>query len=821
MVPFLFTLHGTLSLLSLLALLSSTTSRGTLPLRSSLSVEEHQSNVLQSPDGTFSCGFYNIYANAFTFSIWYSNSAEKTILWSANRDHPVHARRSLLTLQKDGNMVLTDYDGTVVWRADGDLSNVRYAQLLDTGNLVMKDTSGMIVWQSFDSPTDTLVPTQPITATTKLVSATQLHVRGHYIFRFGDMSILSLIYDDPDVSDIYWPDPDTPVFQNNRNRYNNTRLGVLDDLGKFVASDFADQQALVASDAGPGIKRRLTLDHDGNLRIYSLNSSNGTWSVSMNAMSQPCKIHGLCGPYGICHYSPRPTCSCPPGYAMINHGNWSQGCRAIVNITCDAAHPVRFLRLPNTDFWGNDQQHLSPVSFQACRDICMSDCTCKGFLYVEGIGWCFPKSLLFSGRSYPPRPDPRTMYIKLPVSVDISNMSIPQSNVLDSTPHHLKCDDMSTRVIQLFPDVHKTSSGESKWFYFYGFVIAIFVIEVFFITSAWLFVLRRELMPAQVVEGYKVISSYFRRYSYDELVKATANFKDELGRGGSGVVYKGILDEDRAIAVKRLENVRQGKEEFQSELCVIGRINHMNLARIWGFCSEGSHRMLVYEYIENGSLAKILFNNNILLEWRQRFNIAVGVAKGLAYLHHECLEWVIHCDVKPENILLDQNLEPKIIDFGLAKLLKRGGSDQNVSRVRGTVGYIAPEWVSSLSITAKVDVYSYGVVLLELVSGTRVSDMAIGVDDELHMELRKLVRMLADKLTREEQSWISEFVDFRMNGQFNYLQARTLMKLAVSCLEEDRRKRPTMEAIVQVLLSTDEAGSTAEQAMPNEVSISM
>ncbi|KAL6865238.1 hypothetical protein ACP4OV_016389 [Aristida adscensionis] len=734
-------LSRTLFLFFLIELRSSTTSRDILPLGSSLSVEEHQSSVLQSLDGTFSCGFYSIYMNAFTFSIWYSNSAENTIVWSANRGRPVHARRSKLMLQKDGSMVLTDYDGTVVWsaEAEGDLADVKYAQLLDTGNLVLKDISGKVVWQSFSSPTDTLLPTQPITATTKLVSTTQLHVSGHYIFRFGDMSILSLIYDDPDVSDIYWPDPDTPFFDNGRKRYNNTRLGVLDDLGQFVSSDFAAQQELVASDAGPGIKRRLTLDPDGNLRVYSLNSSDGTWSVSMAAMPEPCKIHGLCGPNGICHYSPLPSCSCPPGYEMINPGNWSQGCRAVVNITCDDAQPVRFLRLPNTDFWGNDQQQLESLSFQACKDICLRDCTCKGFLYVLGIGLCFPKSLLFSGRSYPPRHGPRTMYIKIP----------------------------------------REGRGQPK---------------------LW-----------KVTESYLPIS---RDNGYKELEMATGNFRDEIGKGGSGVVYKGILNDDRAIAVKRLENVRQSKQEFQSELSIIGRINHMNLARIWGFCSEGSHRMLVYEYIKNGSLANILFNNNIFLGWKQRFNIALGVAKGLAYLHHECLEWVIHCDVKPENILLYQNFEPKIIDFGLAKLLKRGGSNQVISQVRGTVGYIAPEWISGLPITAKVDVYSYGVVLLELVSGTRVSDMPVQVDDELHIELKKLVRVLADKLNREEQSWTAEFVDFRLNGELDWLQARALIKLAISCLEEDKNKRPTMEAIVHILLSVSEADCATQHVMP-------
>lgn len=188
----------------------------------------------------------------------------------------------MLTLQEDGSIVLMDYDGTVVWHADGDLTDARYAQLLDTGNFVLKGTSGKILWQSFDSPTDTLVPSQPITATTELVSTTQLHVSGNYIFRFSDMSIISLIYNDPDVSDIYWLDPDAPFFDNDRKRYNNTSLGVLDYFGQFFSSDFAVQKALVASDAGPGIKRRLTLDPDGNLRIYSLSSSDGSWSASID-----------------------------------------------------------------------------------------------------------------------------------------------------------------------------------------------------------------------------------------------------------------------------------------------------------------------------------------------------------------------------------------------------------------------------------------------------------------------------------------------------------------------------------------------------------
>ncbi|KAK6943599.1 Bulb-type lectin domain [Dillenia turbinata] len=166
-------------------------------------------------------------------------------------------------------------------------------------------------------------------------------------------------------------------------------------------------------------------------------------------------------------------------------------------------------------------------------------------------------------------------------------------------------------------------------------------------------------------QGYRAISSQFRCYSYAALKKATRNFKDELGRGGSGAVYKGVTEDERIVAIKRLGDMFQGDEEFWAEVSTIGKINHMNLVRMWGFCSEQKHRLLVYEHLENKSLEKHLFSANFL-PWKDRYKIALGTAKGLAYLHHECLEWVIHCDVKPENILLDSDFEPKIADFGLA-----------------------------------------------------------------------------------------------------------------------------------------------------------
>lgn len=179
------------------------------------------------------------------------------------------------------------------------------------------------------------------------------------------------------------------------------------------------------------------------------------------AVSQPCMIHGMCGPYGICHYSPAPACSCPPGYAMRNPGNWTQGCKLTVDtIGCgDSERDVTFLQLPNTDFWGSDQQRINKVSLEHCWNVCLSDCTCKGFQYQHGNGTCYPKNLLFNGRTFP-TPVVRTMYIKLPTSVNVSNTPIPQSNVLNTEMHRLECDHVSKTTIEPVPDVVREDASD-------------------------------------------------------------------------------------------------------------------------------------------------------------------------------------------------------------------------------------------------------------------------------------------------------------------------------------------------------------------------
>uniref|UniRef100_A0ACD5WXX0 Uncharacterized protein n=1 Tax=Avena sativa TaxID=4498 RepID=A0ACD5WXX0_AVESA len=768
---------------------------------SALSVED-SSDMLHSPNGAFTCGFNNISHNAFVFSIWFTNTAEKTVVWSANHLQPVHSWGSEVLLDTDGGMVVKDYNGQLVWENGVySSSNAEQAQLLDTGNLIVKGQGDIILWQSFDSPTDTLLPNQNITSATKLVSANRLLVHGSYSFHFDDEHLLALFQDLKDTSFIYWPIPDNNVWSKKGNSFNATTIGVLDSWGYFLGSD---DLHFNASDWGLGVMRRLTLDYDGNLRLYSLNKSNGRWSVTWMAYLETCFVRGLCGMNGICVYTPRPACACAPGHEIIDQSDRSKGCRPIFNLSCDRKE-MKFVKLASTDFIGYDQSQHSLVSFHTCKKICLKDCSCKGFLYRDGH--CYPKSFLGGGLSSPQLPG--SFYLKLPKTLQVLGSSIPRSQ--PSGPRY----DPNCSVNADFLDKPESSHRGSQYLYLiYGFLSAIFCVEVIFVTLGCWFILRREgkhltgVWPAEV--GYEMITNHFRRYTYTELQKATRKFKDEIGRGASGIVYKGVLRDKRAVAVKRLSDIKQGEEEFQHELSVIGRIYHMNLVRVWGFCSDGPHRILVLEYIENESLDKTLFStkgSHILLKWNDRFKIALGVAKGLAYLHHECLEWVIHCDLKPENILLDENFEPKITDFGLAKLMNRGGSNKNVSRIHGTRGYIAPEWVSSAPITAKVDVYSFGVVLLELLKGARVSDWASDADEEVEMVLGRVIRMLAENLMLEggEQLWITDFIDSRLDSQFDNVQARTMVKLAVSCVQEDSRKRPTMENVVQMLLSVDHA----------------
>ncbi|KAF9665120.1 hypothetical protein SADUNF_Sadunf16G0089100 [Salix dunnii] len=413
----------TISFFTVLFLFLSISSAQNILLRGSYLSVEDDSDILTSPDKTFSCGFYGMGQNAYWFSIWFTNSKDRTVVWMANRDRPANGRGSRVSLRRDGAMVLTDVDGSIVWETNTTSADVGRAELLDTGNLVLIGPGSKILWQSFDFPTDTLLPNQLFIKRTKLIA--RLHsgsyASGYFSFFFDNDNVLRLIYDGPDISSIYWPSPDFDVFGNGRTNYNSSRTAVYDEMGHFISSD---QLQFSASDTGLlRIKRRLTIDHDGNLRLYSLKNDTGLWVISWQALSQLCNVHGICGINSICAYTPDPECSCPPGYEINEPGNWNKGCKPMFNQTLSQSQQVKFVQLPHVDYWGFDLNFSASTTLDSCMKLCLGDYRCKAFSYrLDGGGRCYTKGVLFNGYQSPSFPG--NIYLRLPVSVETSQPGV-------------------------------------------------------------------------------------------------------------------------------------------------------------------------------------------------------------------------------------------------------------------------------------------------------------------------------------------------------------------------------------------------------------
>jgi hypothetical protein len=315
---------------------------------------------------------------------------------------------------------------------------------------------------------------------------------------------------------------------------------------------------------------------------------------------------------------------------------------------------------------------------------------------------------------------------------------------------------------------------------------------VLFVVVLLLIIQRKKRKSCDHSNGIKD-SGGVLAFRYVDLQRATKSFSEKLGGGGFGNVFKGILSNSTGIAVKTLTGARQGEKQFRAEVSTIGMIQHVNLVKLIGFCSEGDRRIIVYEYMQNRSLDVHLFRSNgTILNWGTRYQIAIGIAKGLSYLHESCRECIIHCDVKPENILLDTSFVPKIADFGMAKLLGRDFS-RVLTTMRGTIGYLAPEWISGVPITQKVDVYSYGMLLLEIVSGRRnkFEECKTSDDHAVYFPLKA-----AWKVQEED---FGSLIDHQLLGEINTEEVERACKVACWCIQDNEFDRPTMGNVVQVL----------------------
>lgn len=289
----------------------------------------------------------------------------------------------------------------------------------------------------------------------------------------------------------------------------------------------------------------------------------------------------------------------------------------------------------------------------------------------------------------------------------------------------------------------------------------------------------------------------FRLFSYNELKAATTGFKssNKIGQGGFGSVFKGRLKDGSVVAIKVLSIEREsmrGEREFVSELTALSGARHENLVRLLGCCVDGASRYLVYDYMENNSISHTFLGRDIdrsSFSWTQRRDISLGIARGLAYLHEEITPHIVHRDIKARNILLDRNFVPKVADFGLARLF-RDDSSYISTRVAGTLGYLSPEYAISGHLTRKSDVYSYGVLLLEIVSGRSV----------VAFDMERGEQFLVDKAWEMYNAdELVQLVDPEIKGDFSEEEAVRFMKIGLLCVQEKSKLRPRMSSVIKML----------------------
>ncbi|KAK4754739.1 hypothetical protein SAY87_008496 [Trapa incisa] len=344
---------------------------------------------------------------------------------------------------------------------------------------------------------------------------------------------------------------------------------------------------------------------------------------------------------------------------------------------------------------------------------------------------------------------------------------------------------------------------------------------------------RRLLESRWISEGkeLRIEYSFLRKvagvpikFRYKEIEDATDNFQAQLGQGASATVFKGILTDGTQVAVKRIDSQERGEKEFRSEVSAIAGVQHVNLVRLLGYCcvTGGGPRFLVYDFIPNGSLDCWIFPNRTTggrnrrvgggcLSWDLRYRVAVDVARALSYLHHDCRSRILHLDVKPENILLDENYRAIVSDFGLSKLMGKDDS-RVITTIRGTRGYLAPEWLLDQGVTEKSDIYSYGMVLLEMIGGRRnVCLIETGngnrSNDGPGTSRRKwqyFPKIVSEKL---REGRIMEVVDPRLldghvDGGRTMIEEREVRRMvcvALWCIQERSTLRPTMHRVVEML----------------------
>ncbi|XVF77739.1 hypothetical protein PTKIN_Ptkin14bG0071100 [Pterospermum kingtungense] len=446
---------------------------------------------------------------------------------------------------------------------------------------------------------------------------------------------------------------------------------------------------------------RLVVNQSGPLQRFVWIDRTHMWYLLLS-MRDNCDDYALCGANGRCNILDNPVCECLEGFVPKFPRDWSlldwnDGCVRRTKLSCgsqDVFQRHSGVKLPDSSLsWFN-----RAISLEMCKQMCLKNCSCTAYANSDirggGSGCLLWFNDLMDIREY--SKGGQDLYIRMAASE--------LDHIEKQTHIHAK----------------KVSVIASLLVCFIGSLLI----------GLLIFILKKKhQMQVPIKEEDRMIEDKndnmeFPRFDFNTIVTATDNFSsnNKLGEGGFGPVYKGTLEDGQEIAVKRLAGKSgQGQKEFENEVMLIARLQHRNLVKLLGCCIQGDERMLIYEYLPNKSLDCFIFDRNRMetLDWNMRFHIICGIARGLLYLHQDSRLRIIHRDLKASNVLLDNGMNPKISDFGLAKAFGGDQSVANTKRIVGTYGYMSPEYAIDGLFSVKSDVFSFGVLLLEILSGKR------------------------------------------------------------------------------------------------------
>ncbi|WOH05693.1 hypothetical protein DCAR_0625113 [Daucus carota subsp. sativus] len=752
-------------LLSICFFINFYTSFGADSISANHSLSGNQTIV--SSGGKYELGFFKPgKSSKYYIGIWFKEISEQTVVWVANREKPVSNKHSSELKVVDGNLVLFDERQTQVWSTE---TNSAFpspvAVLLDDGNFVLRNGSSSTLWQSLDYPSHTWLPGSKIsydkrTNKTKTLTSwknSEDPAPGFYTLEVDPINNQGVIM--WNRSKLIWRSGpwDGQAFglvpDMHHNSYSLFNFSYVSNENETSFSYYVIQT--------PSFVSRTIIDYSGQFQLFSWLGETNEWSLIWAVPKQQCEVSDVCGAYGICNQLALPPCNCLPGFKSRFERSWglgdySGGCVRSLRLECGETNTSNggkdmFGKYSNVKLPNNSQSVSSVGSARGCKSICWSNCACGAYAYHDGTCFTWNK--------------------------DIYNMQ------------QLSKDDTSGKdiFIRLSPLEFSERSRKVVYWAVGGSCAAMVII---FLGVSFL-IGRKKL--SQVKEGAKAVEGTLVAYGYKDIKSATKNFSERLGGGGFGSVFKGILPDSTVIAVKKLKGISQGEKQFRNEVSTIGNIQHVNLVHLRGFCSQGNEKLLVYEYMSKGSLDSHIFKaekGKSILSWKTRYAISLGIAKGLVYLHEKCIDCIIHCDIKPENILLDDFMCPKVADFGLAKLVGHDFS-RVLTTMRGTRGYLAPEWISGAAITSKADVYSYGMMLFEFVSGRR--NMEQTRDGKVDFFPARAAKVMIDG------GDILGILDPNLDGSADAEQVTRICKIACWCIQEDENVRPSMSKIVQIL----------------------